>query len=257
MSIEQIHPVLITRDAAATIDQCLSTLTEFPEVVVYDNGSNDATLEICARFPNVRVIAGEFMGFGRTKAHAVSLARGSWILSIDADEYLSEELSESLRRVNLADGDVAYALERQNLFLGKHVRHGGWGNDWLVRCFDRTRCQFDDAVVHEKVMVPAHVRVERLNGPLRHQAVTNIDQFLTKISRYSELEIHRRAKTHNPLVTSSRAAWAFFRSYVLKAGFLEGWRGLVIAVGEAIGCFFKHMKRYVNRNVPASRARIE
>jgi glycosyltransferase involved in cell wall biosynthesis len=192
------------------------------------------------------------MGFGRTKAHAVSLASGDWILSIDADEYLGRELLESLGAADLTDGRVAYELERCNLMLGKHVRRGGWGNNWLVRLFDRRRCQFNDSPVHEKVVVSADVRVKRLAGPLWHQAVTDIDQFLVKISRYSELDKERSIKTHNPLVTTINAAWAFFRSYVVQGGFLEGWRGLVIAYCDGAGRFFKHMKRYVNREVPPS-----
>jgi glycosyltransferase involved in cell wall biosynthesis len=246
MSLQQIHPVLITRDAAGTIERALASLREFPSVIVYDNGSTDATLEICGDFDNVETVTGSFMGFGRTKAHAVTLARGDWVLSIDADEYLSETLVESLRAANLDDPRVAYAVLRQNLFLGKHVRHGGWGNDWLVRLFNRTVCQFDDSAVHEKVALSSNVRVARLAGPLWHQAVRDIDQFLTKISRYSELSVYRSSRTHNPFMTCVHAAWAFFRSYVLQAGFLDGWRGLVIATCDAMGCFFKHMKRYVH-----------
>ena len=257
MSLEQIHPVLITRDAAATIERTLESLREFPEVVVYDNGSNDGTLAICARFPNVRVHTGEFMGFGPTKAHAVGLAGGDWIFSIDADEYLGRSLLDALRTLDLTDVKRAFRVKRQNLFMGRHIRHSGWGNDWLVRLFNRTECHFDDAVVHEKVVVPPHVSLLRVEGPLWHQAASDIDQFLTKISRYSELEIKRSPRTHHPAIILLHAIWAFFRSFVLRAGFLDGWRGLVIAYCFGIGCFFKHMKRYVNRTVSeAERARL-
>jgi glycosyltransferase involved in cell wall biosynthesis len=257
MSLEQIYPVLITRDAAATIERTLESLREFPAVTVYDNGSSDGTLAICARFPNVRVHTGEFMGFGPTKAHAVSLAGGDWILSIDADEYVGRSLLDALRLLDLTNPECAYRVKRQNLFMGRHIRHSGWGNDWLVRLFNRTVCRFDDAVVHEKVVVPAGVRLVAVEGPLWHQAASDIDQFLTKISRYSELEIKRSPRTHHPAVILLHAIWAFFRSYILRAGFLDGWRGLVIAYCFGIGCFFKHMKRYVNRSVSETeRARL-
>lgn len=255
MSIERIHPVLITRDAAPTIGKALESLREFPSVLVYDNGSADDTIAICERFANVRVETGPFEGFGATKSRAVGLAAGDWVLSIDADEYLSPDLLASLRAANLEDG-VAYAIERFNVFMGRRVRHGGWGDDWLVRLFDRRRSGFDDSPVHEKVSVPEGVRVERLEGALWHVAVTDIDQFLGKISRYSELEIERSRHTHHPAVIAVHATWAVFRSYVLKLGFLEGWRGLVIAYCDGVGCFFKHMKRWVARNVPeAERSR--
>ena len=228
---------------------CLQTLREFPEVIVFDNGSTDDTLATCARYPNVKVVTGEFLGFGRTKSHAVTLARGDWVLSVDADECLSDVLLDTLRKLPLDDAQIAYALNRHNMFMGKHIRYGGWGNNWLVRLFNRQQCQFDDSVVHEKVAVAADVEVRRLDGALWHHAVTDIDQFLTKISRYSELEVYRSRRTHSPLVTAVHAAWAFFRSYILQAGFVEGWRGLVIASSDGIGCFFKHMKRYVNNIV--------
>ena len=256
MSIEQITPVMITRDAQATIERTLESLRDYPEVVVYDNGSTDETRAICARFENVRLHVGEFMGFGPTKAHAVGLAGSDWVLAIDADEYLGQSLRSSLRTLDLSDARVAYAIKRHNLFMGKLVRRGGWGDNWLVRLFNRRHCQFNDAVVHEKVTVPEGVRIVRVDGALWHQAVTDVDQFLTKISRYSELEIKRSPRVHGPCVTSLRASWAFFRSYVLRAGFLEGWRGLVIAVSDAVGCFFKHIKRYVNKVAAAERERM-
>jgi glycosyltransferase involved in cell wall biosynthesis len=249
MSLSKIYPVLITRNAAGTIARTLESLSEFPEVTVFDNGSNDDTLAICARFPNVRVHTGEFRGFGPTKAHAVGLAGGDWVLSIDADEYLSRDLLESLRRLALGNDRVAYAIERHNLFMGRHIRYGGWGNDWLIRLFNRNQCQFNDAVVHEKVNVPDGVRIERIEGALWHQAVTDIDEFLVKISRYSTLEIQRGSKVLHPGLIMLRACWASFASYVLRGGFREGWRGLVLAYCFGIGCFFKHMKRYVHQRV--------
>jgi glycosyltransferase involved in cell wall biosynthesis len=252
MSLQQIHPVLITRNAGATIERTLRSLRDFPEVVVYDNGSTDETLAVCARFSNVKVVVGEFMGFGPTKAHVVGLAGGDWVFSIDADEYPGESLLQSLRELDLTDERVAYSVERHNLFMGKDIRHAGWGNDWLIRLFNRRHCRFNDAVVHEKVTVPAGVGLVRLDGALWHQAATDIDQFLTKISRYSELEVKRGRPAHHPLTIVLHAGWAFFRSYVLRAGFLDGWRGLVIAYCFGVGCFFKHMKRYVDKTVPAS-----
>ena len=252
MSLEQIYPVLITRNASATIARTLESLSDFPEVIVYDNGSTDDTIEICSQFSNVRVCTGEFIGFGPTKAHAVSLARGDWVFSIDADEYMSKSLLQSLHELDLTDERVAYMVERYNLLMGRHMRRGGWGNDWIVRLFNRQWCQFDDAVVHEKVVVPGDVRLMRTEGPLWHQAITNINQFLIKISRYSELEVNRGKRTFHPAIVLLRACWASFRSYFLKAGFLEGWRGLVLAYCFGIGCFFRYMSRYADQAVPGT-----
>jgi glycosyltransferase involved in cell wall biosynthesis len=145
MSTRDIYPVLITRDAAATIERTLESLAGFPEVVVYDNGSTDATIERCRRFANVRVETGDFFGYGKTKNHVVSLARGDWVLSIDADEYVGEALLAELENLRLDDPSVAYEVERHNLFLGKDIRRAGLGGNWLVRLFNRRRCRFSDA----------------------------------------------------------------------------------------------------------------
>lgn len=244
MRIDSVFPVLITRDAGATLRRTLESLVPFSEVLVYDNGSVDSTLEICSRYPNVRTITGEFLGFGATKARAVSLASGDWVFSIDADEYASPELLESIRSLNPDDSSVAYEVERCNLFTGKHVRHGGWGDDWLVRIFDRRQCRFSDRAVHEKVIVPRGVTVRRLKGVLWHEAVTDIGQFLVKINRYTELALNTDRPTHNPVVVVIASAYAMFKSYVIKGGFLEGWRGLVIAYCAGTGTFFRYMRRY-------------
>ena len=249
MSAQDIFPVLITRDAAATIERTLESLASFPEVIVYDNGSVDETVERCLRFRNVKVVTGEFFGYGKTKNHAVSLARGDWVLSIDADEYLSDALIAELDGLRLDDTSVAYAVERHNLFLGKDVRRAGLGNNWLVRLFNRRRCSFSDVLVHEKVIVPAGCTTVRLQGALWHRACTDLNQILEKISRYSELNRRDGAPTRSVLNIWVRSAWAFVKSYVFRGGFLEGWRGIVIAHGDAMGTFFKHMKRYADRAV--------
>lgn len=253
MSTNRIYPVLITRDAATTIERTLESLATFPEVVVYDNGSTDGTIELCSRFANVRVVTGPFFGYGETKQHAVALARGDWVLSIDADEYIGEALLAELAQLVLEDDSVAYEVERRNLFLGKDVRRAGLGRDWLVRLFNRRRCRFNDALVHEKVIVPQDCRIVRLRGALWHQACTDLRQILDKINRYSELNRRDGAPVRGILNIWLRSAWAFFKSYVVRGGFLEGWRGLVIAHSDAMGTFFKHMKRYADHALAAER----
>jgi glycosyltransferase involved in cell wall biosynthesis len=248
----QLHPVVIVRAASRTIADTLASLRAFPEVVVYDNGSTDDTVAICARFANVRVERGPFFGFGPTKNHAASLAAGPWILSIDADERVDAELLEQLGALDLSEPRRAYALDRRNLLLGKHVRHAGWGDNWLVRVYHRGVCRFNDARVHEKVVVPRGVSLVRLEGGLWHDAVWDIDQFLEKVSFYSELCRGPSSRLRSIPHILLGASWAFFRSYVLRLGFLEGWRGLLIAHCEAQGSFFKHFKRYVDARTQTS-----
>src|SRR5262249_48602736 len=120
------------------------------------------------------------------------------------------------------------------------------GDNWLVRVYDRDVCRFSDVRVHEKLIVPRGVDVVRLEGGLWHDAVCDVDQFLQKVSFYSELCRGPGSKLRSIPHILLGAGWAFFRSYVLRLGFLDGWRGLLIAHCDAQGSFFKHIKRYVD-----------
>ena len=245
MALNDIHPVIITRDASRTLAATLESLRAFPEVIVYDNGSTDDTLGIARSFPNAKVVTGDFIGFGPTKNKASELAGGDWILSIDADESLSNELLSSLEALDLSDARQTYAVHRHNFFIGRDIRWGGWGNDWLVRLYNRHHASLSEALVHENVVVPKGVKPKRIAGALLHDNISDIDQLLSKISYYTELRRQEPSgRIYSPLVTMLRTFWAFFRSYVLELGFLAGWRGLVIATCDSMGTFFKHMKRY-------------
>jgi glycosyltransferase involved in cell wall biosynthesis len=241
---EAISVVMITRNAAQTLAWCLESLKDFSEVVIYDNGSQDATLEIANSYPNVKLHQGEFLGFGESKNYAISLASNDWILSIDADEAPDEALLQAVLGLQLNDVAVVYEVLRDNYFMGQPVRYGGWGGDWLVRLFNRKQQVFTDAKVHERVNVSSDARVVRLSGYLCHQAVNDVGQFLQKISFYSGLKRKKAKRAYPVPIIMMRAGWAFFRSYVLKLGMLAGWRGVVIAVSNANGVFYKYMKVY-------------
>lgn len=237
--------VIITRNAATTLERTLGALSDFDDVVVYDNGSSDATVSIAASFANVRVYEGEFLGFGPTKRHAVSLAHHDWILSLDADELPTPALIDTLRTWDYASHhDGAGRILRHNLMLGKEVRHSGWGNDWLIRLFNRHFSNFNDAMVHESVQLGKSTQVKQLTGGITHYAVTDLSQFLEKVNRYSSIRAQNSRRSLSPWLILLKTGFAFFRTYFLRLGLLDGWRGLVIAFSNANGVFWKHMKAY-------------
>jgi glycosyltransferase involved in cell wall biosynthesis len=241
----KVSAVMIARDAEATLVDCLSALERFDEVIVYENGSTDRTAEIASMFPNVILKIGTFEGFGPTKNKAAACASNDWVLSIDTDEIASPELVDSIAGLDLSDDKQLSEVHRQNYLMGKYVRHGGWENDWLPRLYNHQVHGYNDAMVHENVIPEPDARVTRIKGPLRHEAVTDLSQFLVKIERYTEYRKLAGAKGYGPVVTSLKTFWAFFRSYFLKLGLLEGWRGVVIAYCDAAGVFFRCMKCYV------------
>lgn len=247
--LQPISVVIITRNAAETLADTLRSTAEFPEVVVYDNGSDDATLDIARSFENVALHQGPFKGFGPTKNHAVSLAANDWVLSLDADEQLAPELVDYLATWRPANDNVVGLIERRNYFMGKLVRRGGWGSDWLVRLFNRKTHGFNDQAVHEKVTLHDASEEFRLPYHMRHEAILHLGQFLTKIDRYSEIRRETSSGSLHPALIFLRAIFAFFRSYILKGGVLAGWRGLVIAWNQANGVFYKYMKPYADRHL--------
>jgi glycosyltransferase involved in cell wall biosynthesis len=253
MSIGEISAVMITRDAAEALRECLESLRAFPEVIVYDNGSTDATIAIAGEFPNVTTHRGPFSGFGPTKQKAVSLARNDWVFSIDADEQVDEELAAALDKAELSEPRLAYVVRRDNYLMGKHVTHGGWGDDWLLRLFNRQAYRFNDAQVHEKVVGIDGLRTARLDGALRHAAVRELGDFLVKVKRYSEIDSKTTHKKRGPATAFANGFWRFFKSYFIKAGFLEGWRGLAIAVSDANGGFWRDLMAYADRRAKRGR----
>lgn len=245
--LAELSAVIITRNAAATLARTLDALEAVGEVIVYDNGSTDETLDIARRYANVSLHQGEFLGFGLTKRHAVSLAHNDWILSLDADEAPTAQLLDTLATwLPTAEAQQVVEVERENWLLGKPVRHAGWGNDWLVRVFHRRWHNFNDAVVHESITVNPSTQRVRLDGCLEHLAITELGQFLDKINCYSTLRAQSgRLRVYPVALIVLKALFAFWRAYLLQRGFLDGWRGLVIAVANANGVFWKYMKRRV------------
>ena len=246
MPLSQISAVLMVRDAEATLAATLDGLRRFGEVVVFDNGSKDKTLEIAGRYPNVRIHKGEFTGFGPTRNKAASLAKHDWVFSIDADEVPDEALLTAMDALTL-DSKLAYSVERQNYLLGKRVKHGGWGSQWLTRLYHRKGHAFTDVAVHEKVELKRGEEAQVLPGTLKHMPMQDAGDFLVKMHRYTMLKAGESRRTYPPAIILLKTFWAFIRSYILRLGVLDGWRGVLISVSEANGVFYKYIVIYSKR----------
>ncbi|MBN2825439.1 MAG: glycosyltransferase family 2 protein [Campylobacterales bacterium] len=240
-----ISVVIIAKDAQATIGETLKSLKAFDEVIVYINDSSDDTMPIAKSFKNVKVIEGEFKGFGDTKNHAASFASNDWILSLDSDEVILADLLGEIQTLILDNPQKLYIIKRDNYFLDKPIKHNGWGKDYLARLYHRKLHHFNSNRVHESIEATSDTIKVTLQHSFKHNAVTNINQFLQKVMRYSDLAAHNK-KTCSFIVVIAKAHFAFFKSYILQLGFLDGWRGFVIAVSNFNGKFFRYTKRYIN-----------
>lgn len=243
-----ISVTILTKNSSLTLDKTLDSLRNFDEVLVYDTGSTDNTLEIAHRYPNVRIVVGHFEGFGKTHNQASQLASHDWILSIDSDEYLSQEAVEEIRSLEL-NSNCIYQMSRYNLFNGKWIWSCSWHPDFQKRLYNRKKTSFSQSHVHESIELNA-LKLVSLKNPLYHESYRNIEEFLSKMNHYSTLfanqNLHSTKKASVPIAIA-HSLFTFFKSYFLKRGFLQGYEGYLISSYNAHCAFYKYLKLYEMR----------
>jgi glycosyltransferase involved in cell wall biosynthesis len=246
----RLSAIVITRNEAANIGACLDALAFCDERIVVDSGSTDATVEI-ARGKGARVEFHDWPGFGPQKNYALSLATGDWVLSIDADERVTHELADAIKTAVVNASADGFEFPRLSSFCGRQMHHAGWFPDYVLRLFRRGKARFDDAVVHERVICDGPV--QRLKPPLMHFAVSKLEDALSRVDRYS-------TASADALVASGRRVsfvsgighglYAFLRTYLLRAGFLDGAEGFLLAVANAEGSYYRYMKAWLATREP-------
>lgn len=273
MSSPALSVILITHNEAAHIAACLESVAFADEWIVVDSGSTDATCEIARSLGAQVVVAADWPGFGAQKNRALALARGRWVLSIDADERVTPALAASIQAVLQADapapepaaeanGNAASAgrgklagheLSRLSNFCGQWMRHGDWYPDRVLRLFRRGAGRFSDDRVHERLIVDGPVG--RLDGELLHYSMPTLESALDKMNRYSsgraidKVGAGKRGGLGSAL---GHAAWAFVRCYFLRRGLLDGRLGFVLAVYVAEGTYYRYLKMGLLAAAPAS-----
>ena len=249
-----ISATIITKNSAAHLDEVLAALHWCAEVVVLDTGSTDETMAMAQRHPNVQLyqLEGAFPGFGLAHRQAVTLARHDWILSVDSDEVVSEALAAEIAALPL-DPRIVYALPFHNYFNGRRITSCGWHPDRHERLFHRRTTNFCVSAVHERVQTE-NLFVRRLRHPVRHYSYGTIDDFLRKTRAYSRLFALQQAGRTNagPVKALVRGLWAFFKSYILQRGCLQGGEGFVISAFKGQLVFWKYLYlQEANRHRPA------
>lgn len=240
----KISAIVITKNAERTIRRCLESLAWTDEIIVVDSGSTDRTLEICHELGAQVHQTSDWPGHGPQKNRALDRARGEWVISLDSDEWMTPELKAEVERTLAAPGGkAAFAIPRRSSFCGRFMRHSGWWPDYVVRLFRRQAARFSEDHTHDRLIVNGSIG--RLKSPIMHEAITDLDQMLTKMNLYSTASaqmFYRSGRRASLLTALVHGGWAFFRTYVLRLGFLDGREGFLLAVANAEGSYYRYVK---------------
>ena len=230
--------VILTFNSEKYLKEVLERAKFADEIIVVDSGSKDNTRQICDGFNNVKFHEQAWLGFGAQKQKGVDLAKNEWVFVLDSDEVITDELKNEIISTLKEPKFMAYNVARLNFFFGKAIKNMGLYPDYTVRLFNKIFAKFDGRAVHEKVVLnDDSQRFGALKNHFLHYAYESIEQFIAKQNRYSSMGAKR-----NLLRALTSPAWTFFKLYVLKGGFKEGFTGYIIARLYAQYTFWKYIK---------------
>lgn len=242
--LPKLSVVVITRNEASRLNACLEAVRWADEIIVVDSGSTDNTVQIATSL-GARVVHHDFTGYGAQKNVALSLATAPWVLSIDADEIVTEALAASIQGVISSPGElyepnhgspgeehaVAYRFRRRFVFLGKVFRHGSGSVDHPIRLFRRSKARFSDDLVHESLLVDG--AIAELSGEMLHHSYETLSQYFQKFDRYTNLaaeQLFTRQSKRSSILTALLQPLYFVRHYVFGGHILNGWHGFVWSI---------------------------
>lgn len=244
-----ISALVITKNEAKNIRDCLVSLQWADEIIVVDAESTDDTVALARKFTD-KIFIRRWEGFSAAKNFALTQCTGDWVLWLDADERVTPELRAEIKTtLDRAPAVVGFEMPRLANFLGKWIRHGGWYPGYVLRLFRRDAGHFDDKQVHEGVQVDG--AIARLENHLLHYTDRHLQHYFEKFNRYTSLaaeELQQRGRRFRLWDLLLRPAWFFFRMYVLKAGFLDGMEGFILARLSAAYVFAKYAKLWEKQN---------
>ena len=236
------------------IAECLESVKFADELVLVDSFSTDRTLEIARRYTN-RILQHEFWSHGAQNNWAIPQAKHDWVLIVDADERVTPELAAEIQQAMARNDFAAYTMGRLSWYCGKFIQHAGWRPDYVLRLFRRDCAQFSNDLVHERVMTQQPVG--QLHHHLLHYSYQDFSQVLAKVDAYSSAaaqQAFNRGERGSMGKAIGHGAWAFVRTYVLRAGFLDGAHGLALAISNAQTSYYKYVKLWAMAQ-PAPKAR--
>lgn len=243
---------VITKNEAHNIEACLRSVAFADELLVLDSGSSDDTVNRALSMGAIVSVNADWQGFGIQKNRVLALASSDWVLSLDADECVSPQLQAEIRAALVAPTFDVYSFPRLSSYCGQNIFHSGWHPDRVTRLFRRDSARFSNDLVHEKILTTK--KVGQLKSVLLHQSFTSLEAVLDKVNRYSSAGaqvLFERGRSASLGKALGHGVWAFVRTYFLRLGFLDGRMGLVLAISNAEGTYYRYLKLWLlRRNQP-------
>lgn len=236
-----LSAIIITKNEENNIRRTLESIQWVDEIIVIDSQSTDNTVNICKEYTD-KVFICDWPGFGKQKQRALDKVTKEWVLSLDADEVVSEALKESIIKTISKPAYDAYSMRIQLYFYGKRIRFAV-GSDQHTRLFKAKTCHFTPNAVHEKIVHPG--KAGKLKGTLDHYSFSDLNTLVGKMNHYTAISAEqkytsgKRPSIFRPIFSG---LWTFLHLYIIKGGFWDGAEGLALAVSFAEGAYYRHMK---------------
>jgi glycosyltransferase involved in cell wall biosynthesis len=251
--------ILITKNEEANLKDCLESISFANEIIIVDSQSTDQTINIAKSYGAKLEITDDWPGFGPQKNRALNLATQDWVLSIDADERVTPELQkEILDVIQSSPSHDCYAIPRSSWYCGRFMKHSGWYPDYVDRLFKRGTAKFSDHLVHERLLPDGEV--VRLKNHFLHYSYRSFEQVLKKVDSYSTasaIQAYRKGQKGSVTQALSHGFWAFFRTYILRKGFLDGRYGLALAISNGATSYYKYLKLWQLGNQSQNNSSID
>lgn len=229
--MNKVSVIIITKNESQNLRDCLESVRWADEIIVVDSGSSDDTVEIARKYTD-KVIYNEWKGYADQKNFALQLAKNEWVLSLDADERVTKNLKNEISNTDLEKFD-GYRIKRDNFFLGKMIKGCGWGNDYQLRLFRKSKTTLTKRLVHEAFQVEG--KISNLKSTMMHYSYRNFKDAFDKINYYSTLEAieKQNRKKVNAFTILITPVIAFLQHFIIRKGYIDGIYGVFVSILNA------------------------
>ncbi|PCI38203.1 MAG: LPS biosynthesis protein [Thiotrichales bacterium] len=244
--MSSISIIVITKNEAHNIEACLQSVSWATEIIVLDSGSRDNTVALAKKFTNNVTVTADWPGDGAQKQRGLHMATGTWILILDADERVTPELKTEILQTITNTSHSGFNIPYQSYYCNQAIHFGDWSHEKHLRLFRRNQANIAANLVHFKVQLTGTTGTMR--HKILHYSFRTLEDVLHKVNYYSTdgaLLKQQRKQSANFFSALGHGAWTFFRGYIFRLGFLDGRFGLMLAISNAEGCYYRYLKLWL------------